>query len=142
MSPSLIANRLQNHHNFDVDKSIPELSSKVIIVTGGNTGIGKATVLTLARHHPKRLYATARTKEKFDSMIRDVIEEVPDAKIDFLEMDLACLASVSTAADKVLAENDRLDVVINNAGKYQKPPQCFMITTCLTWLWLNAVNKL
>jgi NAD(P)-dependent dehydrogenase (short-subunit alcohol dehydrogenase family) len=102
--------------NFDPEKSIPDLFEKVILVTGGNAGVGKATITAIAKHHPKRLYASARSRAKFDAALKDIKEKVPDAKIDFLEMDLASLESVKAATDKVLSENDRLDIVFNNAG--------------------------
>jgi NAD(P)-dependent dehydrogenase (short-subunit alcohol dehydrogenase family) len=105
----LMRNTLINPTNFGV-ASIPDLSSKVIIVTGGNAGIGKATVLALNQHSPARLYATARSQAKFDLAFKDV------PGVTFLEMDLTSLASVDAAAKKVLSENEQLDVVINNAG--------------------------
>jgi NAD(P)-dependent dehydrogenase (short-subunit alcohol dehydrogenase family) len=111
-----MTNALKNVHNFDPSTSIPDLSSKVILVTGANAGIGKATIIALARHHPKRLYGSARSQAKWDATVKDIKAQVPEANVDFLEMDLASLASVNTAAEKILAENDRLDVIINNAG--------------------------
>jgi NAD(P)-dependent dehydrogenase (short-subunit alcohol dehydrogenase family) len=107
---------LHNAYDFTPEISIADLSDKVIIVTGGNAGVGKATITAIAQHNPKRLYATARSREKFDAALANIKETVPEAKVDFLEMDLASLPSVKAAADKVLLENDRLDVVINNAG--------------------------
>jgi NAD(P)-dependent dehydrogenase (short-subunit alcohol dehydrogenase family) len=109
-------NTLINVFNFEPRSSIPDLSTKVILVTGANAGIGKATVIELAKHNPKRLYASARSKAKFDFAFRDIKETVPHANVEFLEMDLASLESVNSAAEKILAENGRLDIIINNAG--------------------------
>jgi len=108
-------NKLTNVCNFD-PTSIRDLSHKVIIVTGGNADVGKQTVLELVKHRPERLYLTARSQAKYNAAMKDIKEAVPEAKVEFLEMDLASLASVDAAAKKVLAENDKLDILINNAG--------------------------
>lgn len=107
---------------FDTDKDIPDLSSKVIVVTGGNSGVGKESVLQLSKHRPAKLYMIARSKAKYDAALADIKKQNPDANITFLEMDLASFASVKTAASTLLAENDRLDVLMNNAGIMAVPP--------------------
>ncbi|KAF2415488.1 NAD(P)-binding protein [Tothia fuscella] len=96
--------------------STASISSKVIVVTGANAGIGKSTALELAKHSPKKLYLTARTREKYDAAVRDIKSATPNANIEFLELDLGSFSSVKRAADQFLAENDRLDILINNAG--------------------------
>lgn len=111
-----LSNKIVNPTKFDPSTSVGDLSEKVIIVTGGNAGVGRATVEEIAKHNPKRLYATARSQEKFDAALKAIRENVPGASVEFLQMDLTSLASVDAAAKKVLADNDRLDVLINNAG--------------------------
>ena len=107
---------------FDTDKDIADLSSKTIVVTGGNSGVGKESVLQLSKHNPAKLYMTARSKAKYDAAICDIKKSNPDANITFLELDLASFASVKTAASTFLAENDRLDILMNNAGVMALPP--------------------
>lgn len=107
---------------FDTDENIPDLSSKVIVVTGGNSGVGKESVLQLSKHNPARLYMTARSKAKYDTALADIKKQNPDANVSFLELDLASFASIKDAASTVLAENDRLDVLMNNAGIMAVPP--------------------
>lgn len=107
---------------YNPDKHIPDLSSKVIIVTGANSGTGKASVIELAKHNPKRLYLGARSQAKYDAAMEDVRKVAPTAQVDFLQLDLASFASVKTAVDEVLASNERLDVLINNAGIMGAPP--------------------
>ena len=107
---------------FDTDKDVPDLSSKVIVVTGGNSGVGRESVLQLSKHKPARLYMTARSKAKYDAALADIKKQNPDANVTFLEMDLASFASVKSAASIILAENDRLDVLMNNAGIMAVPP--------------------
>lgn len=114
--PGSFLNPVHDDYKYDPDKHIPDLSSKVIIVTGGNNGIGKAAVTELAKHNPKRLYMTARSRSKYDTAMKDVRAAAPTAKVDFLEVDLASFASIKHAADEVIANNDQLDILINNAG--------------------------
>ncbi len=114
-------NPLDNVHKFEPDKDIPDLAGKVILVTGGNSGCGKETVLQLAKHNPGRLYLAARSQAKFDDAMKDVSSAAPSANVSYLQLDLSSLKSVKTAADKVISENDRFDVLINNAGIMAHP---------------------
>ena len=107
---------------LDPENDIPDLSSKVIIVTGGNNGIGKETVKQLAKHNPKTLYLCARSQAKADIAIAEISKTVPDAKITFLELDLASFTSVEKAANTVLSSVDQIDLLINNGGVMALPP--------------------
>lgn len=114
-------NPLDNVHQFDPDKHIPDLAGKVIVVTGGNSGCGKESVLQLAKHNPACIYLAARTQAKCDDAVKDIKAVAPNANIKFLELDLASLASVKQAADRLLSENERLDILMNNAGIMAHP---------------------
>ncbi len=109
------------NHTFFIPKSkfnvedIPDLSGKVIIVTGGNTGIGKETVnvrwksaglyLVLSKriilqallNRNAKVYMASRSREKAESAIADLATESGKRAI-FLELDLADFASVKKAA--------------------------------------------
>ncbi|KAF2108349.1 hypothetical protein BDV96DRAFT_671353 [Lophiotrema nucula] len=96
-------------------ESIPDLKGKVYLVTGGNTGIGKATVAGLAEHGAT-VYIGARSKGKAELAIADILKTVPSADLHYLHIDLADLSSVAKAA-KTLRENvAALYGLINNAG--------------------------
>ncbi|KAI5272473.1 NAD(P)-binding protein [Aureobasidium subglaciale] len=103
---------------FNPAKDIPDLSGKVIIVTGGSSGLGKESVHQLVKHNPGKVYLSARTSQRGDAAIKDIERDIPSAqgKIHFLEIDMASFASVKKAADRILAENDHLDILMNNAG--------------------------
>ncbi|RSL61508.1 hypothetical protein CEP51_013621 [Fusarium floridanum] len=103
--------------SFDPDKDIPDLSGKVILVTGGNTGLGLETILQLAKHNPAHIYLGARSEEKGNKAIKEVQEKVPNAPpITFLHLDLGSLESTKAAAALFRASSDRLDILVNNAG--------------------------
>jgi NAD(P)-dependent dehydrogenase (short-subunit alcohol dehydrogenase family) len=109
---------------FNPKTDIPPLEGKVIIVTGGNAGLGKAQLQHLVENGVKaKLYLGARSKAKADEAIKD-IEAVspPGTKVHFLQMDLTDLASVKAAAETIKRENDRLDILVNNAGIMMHPP--------------------
>lgn len=110
------------HKVFSPDEEIPNLSGKVILVTGGNNGLGKETVTQLAKHTPTRIYLGARNEEKAQAAIVDIKKEIPAASIVFLKIDLASFSSIAQAAHIFLSESDRLDILVNNAGIFACPP--------------------
>ncbi|KAH0832124.1 hypothetical protein J3R83DRAFT_13033 [Lanmaoa asiatica] len=93
---------------------IPDLTGKVVIVTGANTGIGKETVRALLEHNA-RVYIAARDQTKSESAIRELKISTGDEAV-FLKLDLGNLETVKTAAEEFLSKETRLDVLINNAG--------------------------
>jgi len=107
---------------FKPDTDIPDLSGRVIVVTGGNSGLGQESVLQLAKHHPTKIYLAARSKESAEGSINTIRAAVPNANITLLPLDLASLASVREAANLVNTTTDRLDILMNNAGIMATPP--------------------
>ncbi|CUA76936.1 hypothetical protein RSOLAG22IIIB_06399 [Rhizoctonia solani] len=83
---------------FTVDQ-IPDLTGQVIIVTGGNSGIGRETCKALLSKNAK-VYIAARSKPKADEAIELLKSETNGKEAIFLELDLANLASVRKAAEE------------------------------------------
>lgn len=109
---------------FSPDRDIPDLSGKVILVTGGSSGLGKESVLQLAKHNPTVIYLTARTEVRGNAAIKEIEQAVPAAKdrIKFLKLDLSSFASIREAADEFKRQSSRLDILMNNAGLMATPP--------------------
>ena len=109
---------------FNPDTDIPDLSGKVIIVTGGSSGLGKESAHQLSKHNPAKIYISARTASRADSAIREIEASVPaiKGKLHHLELDLSSFASIKAAAETFQRENDRLDILMNNAGLMASPP--------------------
>ena len=82
----------------------------------GNTGLGKESVLQLAKHNPSHIYLAARTPSKAQAAIQDIQREVPSASVTFLDLDLTSFSSISSAAREFTAHSRRLDILLNNAG--------------------------
>lgn len=91
------------------------MTKPVCIVTGANTGIGKATARALAQrgHH---VFVACRSEEKGQAAIAEIRAAVPDATVAFLSLDLGSLASVRRAAESFLSQDLPLPLLINNAG--------------------------
>ena len=107
---------------FDPSKDMPDLTGKVVIVTGGNTGLGLESCLKIAARNPAHLYLAARTASKADKAIAEVKKVAPGVSISHLSLDLASFPSIANAAKTVLANSDRLDILLNNAGVMALPP--------------------
>jgi hypothetical protein len=101
---------------FNPETDISDLKGKVILVTGANTGIGKETVLQLAKHKPARIYLAARTASKAEAAVTDIKRAIPTAQVIFLHMDLMSFASIRKAVQSFTSDSARLDILICNAG--------------------------
>ncbi|RDW81502.1 oxidoreductase, short-chain dehydrogenase/reductase family [Aspergillus mulundensis] len=110
---------------FNPSTDIPSLQGKVILVTGGNIGLGKQTVLEYAKHNPALIWLAARNPTKAQAAFDDIKSLLPKpcpTTIRLLELDLSSLESVKSAATTVLAESTRLDILMLNAGIMAVPP--------------------
>ncbi|KAF4086238.1 hypothetical protein AMELA_G00103960 [Ameiurus melas] len=96
-------------------RSTVMLKGKTAVVTGANTGIGKATALDLARRGARVILA-CRNKEKAEAAVYDIRRESGNAAVLFMHLDLASLKSVRDFAETFLKTEPRLDLLINNAG--------------------------
>lgn len=92
-----------------------DLQGKSYFVTGANTGIGKATAFALAKRGAHVALA-ARSEEKTRPVIDEIKAQFPDAKLDFVALDLASLSQVARAAKTYLDSGKAIDVLVNNAG--------------------------
>ncbi|KDQ11158.1 hypothetical protein BOTBODRAFT_35698 [Botryobasidium botryosum FD-172 SS1] len=98
---------------------MPDLTGKVVIVTGGNSGIGKETCKALLSKNAK-VYMAARSKAKAEAAISQLKEETGKEAI-LLQLDLANLAAVKRAAEEFKKHETKLDVLFNNGGIMAPP---------------------
>jgi NAD(P)-dependent dehydrogenase (short-subunit alcohol dehydrogenase family) len=101
-------------------ENIPDLSGKIAIVTGANSGIGYETARALARKGVTVILA-CRDKDKGKAAVRQIAQAYPQAKAELLPLDLSDLALVRRFADAFTSRYDGLDMLINNAGIMRTP---------------------
>ncbi|GAW07037.1 NAD-binding protein [Lentinula edodes] len=107
------------------EDDLVDLYGKVALVTGGNTGIGYATIeLFLARKGAK-VYMASRNKEKAQKAIEEIEAELRKSdgegesskgSIHWLKLDLSDPRSVKEIGTEFLAKEERLDILVNNAS--------------------------
>jgi NAD(P)-dependent dehydrogenase (short-subunit alcohol dehydrogenase family) len=101
-------------------EDMPDLTGKVIIVTGANSGIGYEAAKEFARKGAQTILA-CRSMEKAQAAFDQIQTEIPDAPAEIMMLDLASLESVRKFTDQFKAQYERLDVLLNNAGIMMVP---------------------
>ncbi len=91
-----------------------QLKGKTVIITGCNTGIGKETVRDMSKRGA-RVVMACRNLELANQAANEIQEETR-GDIRVVQLDLASLKSVRQCAKDILEEEDRIDILINNAG--------------------------
>lgn len=99
---------------------LPDLSDRVIVVTGANGGLGFATTKALARHGAHVIMA-CRSAEKAAEAARRIEEESPAGRVEPWVLDLASLRSIEAFAERLAAQHDELYALCNNAGVMALP---------------------
>ncbi|TIA92732.1 hypothetical protein E3P99_00513 [Wallemia hederae] len=101
------------------DSDIPDLSNKVMIVTGASSGIGKDTARSLLSHNAK-VYIGGRDIAKVSAAIAELYNDTGKTAHPFI-IDLSDFGSVKSAANAFLSKEKHLDVLFNNAGVMAAP---------------------
>src|SRR5438309_5890174 len=93
-------------------KDIPDQSGRVAVVTGANGGLGLETARELARRGAHIVMAV-RNQQKAENAVADIRADVPDAALQLVSLDLGSQASVRAAAEQILREHERVDLLVN-----------------------------
>ncbi|CAA19277.1 Short chain dehydrogenase [Schizosaccharomyces pombe] len=124
VNESAIVNTLKEYTGLNTPKwtfnDIPDLTGKVALVTGSSGGIGYVTALELARKGAK-VYLAGRNEEKYQKVMKQIHDEVRHSKIRFLRLDLLDFESVYQAAESFIAKEEKLHILVNNAGIMNPP---------------------
>ena len=89
------------------------LEGKVALITGGNSGIGKATALLFAAEGAKTII-TARRVDEGEQVVREIIEAGGTAT--YIETDVSNAAAVAALVRNVISLYGTIDCLFNNAG--------------------------
>ncbi|KAH7014421.1 short-chain dehydrogenase [Microdochium trichocladiopsis] len=110
-------------HPTLTEKNLPDQSGKVFLVTGGNSGVGKALCGILYSHNAK-IYIATRSRQRAEEAIAEIRAAYPSSRgqLIFLSLQLDDLTTIAATAREFLSLESRLDVLWANAGVMQ-PPQ-------------------
>ncbi|XP_055949854.1 retinol dehydrogenase 13-like [Argiope bruennichi] len=95
--------------------STARLNGKTVIVTGGNTGIGKETVLDLASRGAKVILACRDVQKGYEA-VKDISDKIRKPNLVVKRLDLASFASIKSFAQNVLENEPYIHILINNAA--------------------------
>ncbi len=101
-------------------EQIPSLEGKIIIVTGGNSGLGYESVRAFAQKGA-RVVLACRNLEKGEKAKDEIFRSTSKGIIDVMKIDLMSLDSVRNFASAFKEKFERLDVLMNNAGIMATP---------------------
>jgi NAD(P)-dependent dehydrogenase (short-subunit alcohol dehydrogenase family) len=93
------------------------MKDKIVLITGGNSGIGKATATGLAKLGATVIIA-CRSKERGMQAVEEIKKASNNPNVDLLMMDLASQKSVREAVNEFKKRYKNLHVLINNAGVF------------------------
>ena len=94
-----------------------DLAHKIIIVTGANSGVGKAASIQLAALGA-HVVMMCRNRERGEQALQDVKSATNSDKVELILVDMASQASVRNAVREFLSKHSRLDVIIHNAANF------------------------
>ncbi|WP_372348260.1 SDR family oxidoreductase [Streptomyces sp. KL116D] len=103
-----------------IDITVPDLSGKRAVVTGGSDGIGLRLATRLAAAGAE-VVLPVRSPHKGEAALTTIRRTVPQADVSLRELDLSSLASVTALGDALRAEDRPIHILINNAGVMTPP---------------------
>jgi NAD(P)-dependent dehydrogenase (short-subunit alcohol dehydrogenase family) len=107
MAPNLVA-------------TVPDLSGKLAVVTGSNSGLGFGLARRLSAAGADVVMAI-RNRAKGEAAIGEIRATVPDARLSIKPLDLSSLSSVAALGEQLNADGRPIDILINNAGVMTPP---------------------
>src|SRR3989449_1342233 len=93
------------------------MAGRICMVTGANSGIGKATAAGLAEMGAT-VILVCRNKEKGEAALSEIKEKSGNNSLDLMLADMSSLQSVRQLASEFRRKYDRLHVIVNNAGLF------------------------
>ncbi|BDQ03599.1 SDR family oxidoreductase [Ignavibacterium sp.] len=113
------------------------MKDKVVIITGANKGIGKEAAKQLAKLGAK-VYMACRSLDSANQAREEIVKETGNQNVFVKHLDLASVDSIKNFANEFRQTENKLDVLINNAGLWTKSKQISELGVEMTF----AVNVL
>ncbi|MHA7650673.1 SDR family oxidoreductase [Mycobacterium sp. ML4] len=104
----------------DLVATVPDLTGKLAVVTGSNSGLGFGVAKRLAAGGADVVMAI-RNQSKGEAAIEEIRKSVPDASLTIKPLDLSSLDSVAALGAQLNSEARPIDILINNAGVMTPP---------------------
>ena len=101
--------------NHWTTNDIPDLSGQVSVITGGNAGLGFKSCLELARKGAIVVIA-CRNIERGQAAVDKICNEIPDAKVEVILLDLINRESIERFAEAFTSKYQQLNILMNNGG--------------------------
>ncbi|WP_354570594.1 SDR family oxidoreductase [Glaciihabitans sp. UYNi722] len=102
------------------DVDVPDLTGKLAVITGANSGLGFGLTTRYARAGAEVILAI-RNRAKGEDAIARIRREVPEARLSIRDLNLSSLASVAALGETLNAEGRPIDFLLNNAGIMMPP---------------------
>ncbi len=93
------------------------MTGKTVLITGANSGIGKEAALQLAEFGACVIMA-CRSEERGEKARLEILQKFPNAELIVMPLDLSSQASIKILAEQIIANFQRLDVLIHNAANF------------------------
>lgn len=132
--------------------SSQRLDGQTVVITGANTGIGKETAIDLSRRGARVIIA-CRDMAKAETAVKEIIESSGNDNVTCKQLDLSDIKSIKEFAEGINRDEEKLDILINNAGvmvcPYGKTADGFEMQIgvnhfghfLLTYLLLDLIKK-
>ncbi|KAF2463669.1 retinol dehydrogenase 12 [Lindgomyces ingoldianus] len=101
-------------------RSVPDLSGKVAVVTGGSEGMGYGCTHTLLAHNISKLFIISQSSDIASDAISAIKSDMGDTaanKVEWMQCDLSDWEQAGKTAFKIAEKTDRFDILINNAAR-------------------------
>ncbi|KAF2878332.1 retinol dehydrogenase 12 [Massariosphaeria phaeospora] len=101
-------------------EEVPNLSGKVAVITGGTEGIGYGCSHTLLKHNIEKLFIISLSEDIASGAINTLKEQVGEEaakKVEWMHCDLSDWEQTGKTASEISSKTDRVDILINNAGR-------------------------
>jgi 3-oxoacyl-[acyl-carrier protein] reductase len=113
------------------------MKNKTVLITGANRGIGLAIVEKFLKNECNIIACSRKDDEISSKKLNEISKKFPN-KIKIYRFDLGKIDDVENACSKILAENNNIDVLINNAG--QNHVALFLMTKIQKFKEIFEVN--
>lgn len=93
------------------------MNNKIVIITGANSGIGKAAAVRFAKAGYNVVMA-CRNLEKSEIVRQEIIDMTDNNNIDLMRVDMSSFESIRAFCEEFEVKYDKLDILIHNAGYF------------------------